>query len=129
MAKYIIIKQENADKIMAKFKEIQGKATSRVIGSFEELEDIVIDIDDRIGDMPKTAKNGTTAEYNFQQHFPNAYGHAPISTHFTLIYDKGTWKIDIDSINRDFCPNRKKYYKYNLKLSETAKAKILERYE
>lgn len=128
MSKLIILNGINAEKVMNAFKLVQGKSSSRTIESFEELIEITKDVENRIGSMPKSCLNGTSIEYNFQQHFASKYNGRPYSTHFVLVFDKGNWKIDIESIKRDTCPNNSKEYMYNLKLSEKAKEKILQRY-
>lgn len=128
MNNFVILSDLNSEKIMNAFKTVQGKATARTIDSFNELVAITKEVGERIGEMPKTCKNGTRVVYNFQQHFPNSYKYRAYSTSFVLVFDKGVWKIDIDSIERDFCPNRSNCYMYNLYLSERAKEKILQRY-
>ena len=129
MAKYVIIKKENEEKIMKAFKKVQGRATTRTIDYWHQLCKIIFAIDARIGNVTNKAKNGTVVKYNFQQHFPSAYKYSPDSTNFTLMFDKGNWRIDIESIKRDTCPNTSKRYEYDLILSDSAKAEILNRYE
>lgn len=129
MSKFVIIKKENEPQIMSSFEKAQIKAKVRTVNSFEELEKITKEIDERLGSMPKVAKQGTTAYYNFQQHFPGSYNGKPESTHFKLLFSRGTWRIDTESVRRGSCPNRITYYEYDLFLSETAKENILKRYE
>lgn len=129
MAKYVIIKKQNEEKIMETFKKVQGRATARTIDYWHQLCKITFAIDERIGNVTNEAKNGTVVKYNFQRKFPSAYKYSPDSTHFTLMFDKGNWRIDIESIVRDTCPNTSKRYEYDLILSDSAKAEILNRYE
>lgn len=114
---------------MASFKAAQGRATARTVDSFGELVDIINGIDKRLGEMSKKSKEGTKAEYTFSQHFPRSYKYTPDSTHFCLYYEHGAWRVDIDSICRNTCPNRTSNYSYALTLSDSAKAEILRRYE
>jgi len=129
MTKYTIINEANAAKIMESFKAAQGRATARTIDSFHELEEIIAGIEERLEGITKTAKDGTMINYNFQQHFPNAYKYIPDSTQFTLIYKRGAWRIDLESIERYTCPNNSRPYPYNMRLSETAQAAVLAMYE
>ena len=126
--KYIIIKNENAEKIMKIFKEVQGKSRERIIKNFDDILEITESVDRRLEDISKAAKTGTVIEYNFQQPFTNAYKYPPMSTHFRMIFDKGNWRLDTESVKRKYCPNTNKR-EYNLFLSETAQKAILKLYE
>lgn len=127
--KKIIIKEENAEKIMAAFESKQGRARERKINSFSDLKYEIVGIERRLDGMSKKAMNGTKIEFDFRQQFPSAYKYTPDSTHFVLYFENNVWKIDVDSIGRYTCPNRKSSYGYVMHLSETAKAEILKRYE
>lgn len=125
--KEIIIKTENAEKIMNAINDVQGKAKARTIDSFEDIERILEDIHQRLGDIPKKALEGTLVYYDFRQHFPSAYRYLPDSTHLDLVYRKGTWRLL--RVGRGRCPNTLKQYPYELHLSDEAKEAILRRYE
>lgn len=125
--KEIIIKKENAEKIMTVIKAAQGKATARTIDSFDEILGIVKDVEHRIGMMPKTALEGTTVHYDFRQHFPSAYRYAPDSTHLDLRYHAGSWRLT--AVARTRCPSISSDYYYGLCLSDSAKEAILTRYK
>ncbi len=125
--KPIIINDRNAERIMKEFSDIQGKATARTVDSFEQLLKIVKEIDVRLYGIPKAALEGTSVIYNFSQQFPNSYKFTPESTHFSLLYSKGSWRIT--TISRGFCPNRyNNGYPYALKLSDSAKDAVLKLY-
>ena len=123
----IIVKKENAEKLMRVFEKVQGRATVRTIYDFNQFANIVDDIEKRIGNMTKKAKEGTKVHYDFRQHFPNAYKYQPESTHFTLVFTKGNWKLT--EVRRGYCPNKNCSYAYELMLSDTAKEAILDRYK
>lgn len=127
--KYVEIKEENAEKIMKVFNEVQGRSSTRMVNSFKDVTDLVDSVEKRIRGITKKAKEGTTADEKFQQQFPNAYKHRPMSTHYTIIFKNGKWKIDLNSIERATCPNNSKYYSYNLNLSDSAKEAILALYK
>lgn len=48
---------------------------------------------------------GILVHYDGAEHFPNAYGGIPVSTHFLAVFDGSAW--DITSVTREKCPNRK----------------------
>lgn len=123
----IIVKKENAERIMVEFDKVQGNATERIIESYEQLIEIINDINHRLYGISKTALQGTEVEYTFAQVFPRAYKWTPKSTHFVLRYSRGTWRIT--SINRLTCPNRdNRGYPYNLFLTNEGKLAVLRMY-
>ena len=126
--KPIIVKKENAGRIMAEFAKEQGRATARTINSYEQLAQIVKYIDYRLAGIPKKALEGVRIEYTFAQKFPNAYKYRPESTHFTLVYKNGAWRITY--IGRHTCPNRSNNgYEYNIYLTDDAKEAVLNLYK
>lgn len=125
--KEIIIKAQNAQRIMEAIKAVQGKATARTIDSYAELENIVKSVESRIGGMSKTELEGTEFIYDDRQHFPNAYKWRPESTWIKCRYSKGSWRLT--DTGRGYCPNSNSSYRYALYLSESAKAAILKRYQ
>lgn len=127
--KYTIINDTNMAKIMQAFDTAQGRATARTIGSAADLTRIIKGVEDRLHPMAKKAMDGTKVHYDYRQEFPRAYKFRPESTHFDLIYSKGSWRIDLDSIKRFYTPNINSLYGYYLELSETAKEAILDRYK
>ena len=123
----IIIRMRNEEKIMKMIRDVQGKATARTIDSFEEIAQILNEIHERLGDIPKTSLEGTLVYYDFRQYFPSAYKYTPESTHIDLRFHNGSWRLI--RVNRGRCPSTTKDYKYEMHLSDTAKEAILRRYE
>lgn len=115
----------NAERIMKNFASVQGKATARTVDSYSELERICDGVFKRV-DITKKALNGTQFTYDFRQTFPSAYRYIPESTHFTCEYRNGNWYI-IEAW-RSKCPNNNSFYSYVLRLSDTAKEAVLQKY-
>ena len=127
MFKPIIIKDTNAERIMEQIRSVQGRATERIIDSFEQIRHIISEVENRIGDMKKNDLEETYFVYDFRHHFPRSYKYKAQSTHIKVMFYNGSWKlIDCDRYN---CPNGNFRYSYELCLSETAKRAILERYK
>ena len=126
--KRIIVKKENAERIMSEFAKAQGKATERIIKNYEQLADIIDDINYRLHGISKTALEGTQVEYHFARRFSKSYKYIPQSTHFILFYSKGNWHIT--DIARVACPNRfNRGYPYNLYLTDEARQAVLNLYK
>ena len=102
--KAIVIKRENAQKLMDVISAEQGKATARIITRYEDLEDICAGIERKLG-ISKKAMQGVKAHYHFGQQFPSAYKYTPESTHVIVEYRSGHWVLI--TAYRDTCPNRR----------------------
>lgn len=123
----IIIKEQNREKIEKLLGQVQGKATARIILNYQHILEIIEGVENRIGPITKKALEGTQVFYDFRQSFPQAYKYTAESTHMTLRYSKGEWRLV--RLTRFTCPNMTAYYPYELRLSNTAKEAILRRYE
>ena len=92
MATAIIIKQENKSKIQQMMDDAQGKATARTI----DLDDILTAarrIENALT-VPKKYLEGLVYSVDINaQDFAHAYKYTPESTHFTLTYKNGTWRV------------------------------------
>lgn len=106
--KWQIINENTLDSIMKTFKCVQGECRERIVVDGDHLNDILFDIfkylmiNDLLAD-----KKPKKIHYDFRHMYPNNYISLPESTHFTIIYNRGFFYIDLNSIKRGFCPNRK----------------------
>lgn len=125
--KPIIVKQENASRIMQVIREVQKRTTARTIDDFSQIEYIINGVEHRIGRITKRALEGTTIIYDFRQHFPNRYKYKADSTFIVLVFLKGNWRMV--NCGRGECPNINTCYPYELQLSDNAKQEILRRYK
>ena len=88
----VIIKQENKSKILQMMDNAQGKATARTIG----LDDFLTATEsiETTLNVPKKYMEGVIYSVDMNaQDFPHAYKYVPESTHFTLTYKNGTWRV------------------------------------
>ena len=112
----INIKNEKA--VSEAIKAAEGKATARRTTALDIMKTL-----NMVGrGIPKKKLSGTRVHYSGAEHFPLAYKHRPMSTHWVAENINGKWYV-ID-IYRDVCPNR---YGWNTDIaySETAKQAIL----
>ena len=106
--KWQIINENTLDSIMKIFKCVQGKCRERIVVDGDHLNDILFDIykylmiNDLLAD-----KKPKKIHYDFRHMYLNNCISLPESTHFTIIYNRGFFYIDLNSIKRGFCPNRK----------------------
>lgn len=106
--KWQIINKNTLDSIMKVFKCVQGNCRERIVVDGEHLVEILADIylylmiNDLLAD-----KKPKKIHYDFRHMYPNNCISLPESTHFTIIYNRGFFYIDLNSIKRGFCPNRK----------------------
>lgn len=106
--KWEIINKNTIHDIMKIFKCVQGKCRERIVVDGDHLNDILFDIykylmiNDLLAD-----KKPKKIHYDFRHMYPNNCISLPESTHFTIIYNRGFFYIDLNSIKRGFCPNRK----------------------
>lgn len=122
MKREIIIKQENADKIKAAIIEAEGRATARTITAQQVItrsQEIV----EHLG-ISKAALEGTTASIDEGAvTFPNAYKYVPYSTQYDMRYHRGSWRLTDVYRAATSAPT----YRVYLRLSETAKAAVLDK--
>ena len=73
--------------------------------------------------ITKKALDGTIANVDIHaQKFPNAYQYRAVSTHFSIIYQFGNWRLI--SVSREY--TRGAGHIYHLVLSDTAKIATIE---
>ena len=122
--KPIILKENNIEKIEQVLKEVQKRSKVRNI-TVDEIFKAAVYITNEIK-ISKKAMNGTKVYVDLNaDKYPNAYKFNPESTHFTLLFDKGKWRVTniARTLQNKSCP-----YRYDIVLSETAKEAILNRY-
>jgi hypothetical protein len=88
----VIIKQENESKIQQMIDDAQGRATARVI-DINDILNATVKIE-AVLNVPKKYLEGIVYSVDMNaQDFPHAYKYVPESTHFTLTYKNGTWRV------------------------------------
>lgn len=101
--------------MIANFKEVkntlpqvQKRQRARLL-SPEKIADILDQVESRLKEGGALS-TGILIHYDGAEHFPNAYGGIPVSTHFLAVFDGRAW--DVTSISREKCPNRKTWNTY-----------------
>ena len=78
--------------------------------------------------ISKKAMEGTTVYFHQTQKFASRYRGIPEATKFKLYFEKGSWKIDLDSICRDKCSGTSNGARdFTISWSEAAKVQIINR--
>lgn len=124
----IIIKEQNKQRIIEAINKPQYRASERLL-TYDLIQRCIDSAMNRLSMVSKTKLEGTVICITQQQHFPGAYKYRPMSTQCRLIYSKGNWRLIVDSVMRDECPNRNSRYLYSLHLSAGAKMEVLRSYE
>lgn len=116
----IIIKESNRDRLQKVLDTIQKRTTTRNI-SVDDLLEIIYVIEGNLG-IEKTKMIGVSADVDYNaQKFPNAYKHAPMSTHVTVKKVSSGWALT--NVYRAFC--RIPSSRYILNLTDEAKNAII----
>lgn len=117
----IIINKTNKMRIEAIITEAQGRARERLL-TFADIVKATEKIEKKLG-ITKKSLEGTIADIDIHaQDFPRAYKYRAESTHFSAEYRGGKWRLN--SVIRYY--TRGRLHTYQIKLSDTAKAAILE---
>lgn len=119
----MLIKESNKDKIGKMIEEAEGKARERTIDC-HIVEHCIKHLERHLG-IPKKYMEGIEANVDYwAQDFAKAYKYTPQSTHFKVVKKKTGW--DLQCVYRS--TTRKYGHEYELKLTDDAKRKIIERF-
>ena len=119
--KTIIISDTNKDKIISIIDAAQARARERLI-SYDDLLKAIKEIEGKLR-ITKKALEGTRASVDIHaQDFARAYRFRAESTHFKIIYENKKWRL-ISVARKE---TRGRLHTYEIALSDTAKAAILE---
>ncbi len=122
--KGIIIKDANRDRIEAEIKKVQAKCKERLI-DYDIIVRMVAEVE-RTLDIPKCRLKGVTVDCDWNaQEFANAYHGTPESTQFYAEYTGTVWKL----LDVSRCACRRSKSQHIVKLTDDAKAAIIERME
>lgn len=93
----------NFEEVKTALSQVQKRQRVRLL-SPEKIADILDQVESRLKeDNALTAK--ILVHYDGAEHFPNAYGGIPASTHFFAVFDGKRWTVT--NVTREKCPNRK----------------------
>ena len=118
----IIINETNKAKIENAISEAEGRATCRTI-TFDNIVRATEGIEKKLG-VPKKYLEGVRYGVDIHaQNFPNAYKYRAESTHFTLEFSKGKWRVT--TISRYY--TRRSGHDYQcIIMPEETKEKVIE---
>ena len=120
----MLIKNENAGKIMEIIKKAEGKARERTITYIEIFTDIAR-IEKKLGIKKKDMVGIKAVVDHHAQNFPNAYKYNAQSTFFEVVRKKNGW--DLVRVYRDY--TRREGKEFCLYLTEDAENAILEKHK
>lgn len=97
--KSIIISETNKSRIEAAIAEVEGKASARTV-DYDDIVRACGRIEKKLR-IPKKYMEGIRYDVDLHaQNFPKAYKYRAESTHFTVEYSKGKWRLV--SIERNY---------------------------
>ena len=119
--KKIIIKEANKENINEVIKQVEGRATARLVDYNNVIHAINL-IENQL-DIAKKDMIGIVADIDYNaQEFPHAYKYTPESTHVKLERCSSGWAL-VD-IKREYCGK----HMIKIHLTEDAKQAILSNY-
>lgn len=123
----IKIEEANRDRMKTEIKKAEGNARTRIV-TVEDIMSECMKIERHFEGIPKSSKKGVTVHISpYSDHFPNAYGHIPYDTAFTLkCRVDGSWAL-ID-ISREPC-DRGPIHQYDFDLNDACRDAIIKRFE
>lgn len=98
-------------KITAAIKEAEGRATARTI-TYRDVLDAIIEVETKLNVARKYLDGVSFRCDPNAQRFSSAYKYMPDSTHISLVYSKGAWRLT--NIVRCKCNNPSEKYRTNL---------------
>lgn len=122
--KAIIVKEENMEKIKNTIKEVEGRASARLV-DYKNIKEAIEEIENSIP-VAKKYMVGVKVHLDVNaQEFPKAYRYIPESTHVVIERAKSGWKL-ID-VHRGTCGGA--HDTYDITLTDNCKKEILRYYE
>lgn len=122
MKKPIIIKEENRERIEAVLNEVQHSCSVRTICA-DDIFNGCLEVEEKLG-ITKVAMDEVVATINENhRNMPNAYHYRAESTHFKVVYKNKKWYLV------DVWRDNVEIKRYRVRLTEKAKAALIERFE
>lgn len=121
--KPIIVNEKNVEKMIKEIDTVQNRCTARTIEYFH-IVNTVMEIENKYN-LTKKQLEGCKFDVDmYAQDFPRAYKYTADSTQFTIVMEKGKWRItDIDRY-----ATRKSGQRIIATLTDEAKTAILNKY-
>lgn len=120
----IILNHKHDAEVQSQLDAANHLARTRTV-DIDEVYSAVTVIERKFEDCTKKSMEGLTVNVDLNsQDFPNAYRGVPMSTHFTLVYEKRSWRFV--SAERSRCGESKRY---DVTLTDPMREELLKAFE
>lgn len=120
----IILNHKHNDEIQSQLDDANRYARTRTV-DVSDVYNAVYILKRKFDGCTKKSMEGLTVNVDWNsQDFPNAYHGVPMSTHFTLVYEKGYWRFV--RADRACCG---KFDRFFVMLTDAMREELLKRFE
>lgn len=120
----IILNHKHDAEVQSQLDAANHLARTRTV-DIDEVYGAVTVLERKFEDCTKKSMEGLTVNVDLNsQDFPNAYRGVPMSTHFTLVYEKRSWRFV--SAERSRCGESKRY---DVTLTDPMREELLKAFE
>lgn len=120
----IILNHKHDAEVQSQLDAANHLARTRTV-DIDEVYSAVTVLERKFEDCTKKSMEGPTVNVDLNsQDFPNAYRGVPMSTHFTLVYEKRSWRFV--SAERSRCGESKRY---DVTLTDPMREELLKAFE
>lgn len=120
----IILNHKHDAEVQSQLDAANHLARTRTV-DIDEVYSAVTVLERKFEDCTKKSMEGLTVNVDLNsQDFPNAYRGVPMSTHFTLVYERRSWRFV--SAERSRCGESKRY---DVTLTDPMREELLKAFE
>lgn len=120
----IILNHKHDAEVQSQLDAANHLARTRTV-DIDEVYSAVTVLERKFEDCTKKSMEGLTVNVDLNsQDFPDAYRGVPMSTHFTLVYEKRSWRFV--SAERSRCGESKRY---DVTLTDPMREELLKAFE
>lgn len=120
----IILNHKHDVELQSQLDKANYLARTRTV-DIDDVYGAVTVLEKKFEDCTKKSMEGLTVNVDLNsQSFPNAYRGVPMSTHFTLVYEKRSWRFV--RAERSRCGE---FRRYDVALTNAMRAELLKRFE
>lgn len=120
----IILNHKHDAEVQSQLDAANHLARTRTV-DIDEVYGAVTVLERKFEDCTKKSMEGLTVNVDLNSwDFPNAYRGVPMSTHFTLVYEKRSWRF--------VCAERSRcgeFKRYDVTLTDPMREELLKRFE
>ena len=120
----IILNHKHDAEVRSQLDKANHLARTRTV-DIDDVYDAVYVLERKFEDCTKKSMEGLTVNVDLNsQDFPNAYRGVPMSTQFTLVYEKRSWRF--------VCAERSRcgeFKRYDVTLTNAMREELLKRFE